>query len=332
MFVWFFREKDQGSENLFIETQVALLLKNFFFAPLSAEIHKTRVSPTNPTNSPHHNFHRYGCPDSPHQQRKDRLFPKRLSRRTPPLPPLAFLMSALSPSQQRLRPPAAPSPTKKKRLAPLPSATKTPATAAKTLPHPKQRLRRRYSAPSRACASSSLRPIRATSPARQLPQENSGIQPLPNLETRLSLAQPQAVRQQGKRFLRRQRAQEGQRIGFPAAAVQQDRHLASLQPKHLCYAPWFDPKYMFDITAGFGIALSNPTYIQSQKTMANPSNFTRAPATKLFAKPRPLPAPSLNEPANCFPHSFLSSNKWLRSGYGKTTRQFLATQTSPKSC
>lgn len=88
------------------------------------------------------------------------------------------------------------------------------------------------------------------------PQENFGIKPLPNLETRfLSANDLLSLAQQLAKALRE--------AGFSSDAPNKIANWNPYDPNE--YADWFAPKYMFNIPTSFDIILANPPYIQRQK-------------------------------------------------------------------
>lgn len=98
-------------------------------------------------------------------------------------------------------------------------------------------------------------------------------------------------------------------------------------------ADWFDAEYMFGNRDGFDVAIGNPPYVQLQKDggalrkLYKDAGFeTLAPTGDVYQlfyeKGCQLLTPSSGLLA------YITSNKWMRSGYGEKTRAFLATKTN----
>ncbi len=108
-------------------------------------------------------------------------------------------------------------------------------------------------------------------------------------------------------------------------------------------APFFDPEWMFGITNGFDIVIGNPPYFSlSTDSSVKDNNDKPIKHNKIYEK--------------CLFHTFertgdiyclfyergwqllkkhgllcfITSNKWMRAGYGKSTRKFFANKTNPK--
>lgn len=116
------------------------------------------------------------------------------------------------------------------------------------------------------------------------------------------------------------------------------KELFSWRPFENKSTNWFEPDWMFGIKDGFDIIIGNPPYIQLQKTI----DETRG--TKLgdlyqdlkmvtFAKTGDIyclfyeRGYSLLRKGGIL--TFITSNKWMRAGYGKKLRSFLANKTNP---
>ena len=198
--------------------------------------------------------------------------------------------------------------------------------------------------------------------------ENFGIKPLPNLETRFIAANTliglkaqgtltsnrardleQELRDNRERHfhaMTRQRKREYQRKD------EQLRAELAVELKHMgtpaddaekiakwdlydqnATADWFDPEWMFGITDGFDVVIGNPPYIQLQKDggrlgrLYQPCNFKTLIRTGdiycLFYE-------KANQLSNNAGHTcFITSNKWMRAGYGKKLRDYFVTLTQP---
>ncbi|MEN6568499.1 MAG: N-6 DNA methylase [Rikenellaceae bacterium] len=102
------------------------------------------------------------------------------------------------------------------------------------------------------------------------------------------------------------------------------------------HAEWFDPEWMFGIKDGFDIVIGNPPYIQLQKAcngslkyadLYKNQSFTVFERTGdiyglFYEKGMSL----LREGGHL---AFITSNKWMRAGYGEKLRRFF-TQYNPK--
>ena len=98
-------------------------------------------------------------------------------------------------------------------------------------------------------------------------------------------------------------------------------------------ADWFDPEWMFSVTDGFDTVIGNPPYIQLQKDggklgrLYAPCNFDSFVRTAdiyclFYEKANQL---SKNGGHICF----ITSNKWMRAGYGKNLRDYFIEHTQP---
>ena len=99
-------------------------------------------------------------------------------------------------------------------------------------------------------------------------------------------------------------------------------------------AKFFDAEWMFGITDGFDIVIGNPPYVQLQKDggklgkLYEKSGFTSYIKTGdiyqlFYEKGTQL----LKENAHL---CFITSNKWMRAGYGEKSREYFAKNTNPK--
>ena len=191
------------------------------------------------------------------------------------------------------------------------------------LPHPKQHLRRGYSAhrlPNRQTPGVHL-PRHRTATSNSDPGDNYGIRPLPNLETRFvaadtligterptwtGLSTAVATRREtcaptGKCTSMRlppntnkRSAPQTRTCGAQLATALQSGGMAPDQARKSCRvethttrttsADWFDTKYMFNITDGFDIVIGNPPYIQLQDEGGRLGNKYDTAGYTTFAK------------------------------------------------
>ena len=198
--------------------------------------------------------------------------------------------------------------------------------------------------------------------------DNVGIKPLPNLETRFVAAntliglkrerilispraqtlehelgenrerhfhattrsQKLACKRKDKE-LRQELATELRNIGMPADDADK---VAAWDPyDQNASTDWFDAEWMFGLAAGFDVVIGNPPYIQLQSEggrLANlyePCNFDTFTRTGdiyclFYEKASQL---SKNGGHVCF----ITSNKWMRAGYGKKLRNYFILHTQP---
>ena len=198
--------------------------------------------------------------------------------------------------------------------------------------------------------------------------DNFGIKPLPNLETRFIAAdtliglegeqtltsrtaqalerelgenreryfhattRPQklACKREDER-LRRELATELRHIGMPPDDADK---VADWDPyDQNASADWFDSEWMFGITDGFDVVIGNPPYIQLEKDggrlgrLYQPCNFDsfnrKGDIYCLFYE-------QANQLLKNGGHTcFITSNKWMRAGYGKNLRGYFIEHTRP---
>jgi len=101
------------------------------------------------------------------------------------------------------------------------------------------------------------------------------------------------------------------------------------------HAEWFDPEWMFGIKDGFDIVIGNPPYIQLQKAyndklkyadLYKNQSFTTFERTgDIYCLFYEKGMSMLHEGGYL---AFITSNKWMRAGYGKKLRHFF-TQYNP---
>ena len=97
---------------------------------------------------------------------------------------------------------------------------------------------------------------------------------------------------------------------------------------------WFDPEFMFGVSDGFDLIIGNPPYIQLQKNGGKLGNKYAPFGYESFAKTGDIYA-LFYERGNHLLKSnghlcFITSNKWMRAGYGKRLRNYFIEQTTPK--
>ena len=198
--------------------------------------------------------------------------------------------------------------------------------------------------------------------------ENFGIKPLPNLETRfiaantligfkaqLTLKSEKAInlelelrdnREQHFHATTRQRKrkckEKDERLRAALAAELARFGMSEDDAQKIALwdiydqnatADWFDPEWMFGITKGFDMVIGNPPYIQLQKDggrladLYQPCEFDTFVRTGdiyclFYEKGHKL----LNGTGHL---CFITSNKWMRAGYGKKLRDYFILYTQP---
>ena len=96
------------------------------------------------------------------------------------------------------------------------------------------------------------------------------------------------------------------------------------------FANWFEPEWMFGITDGFDVVIGNPPYIQLQKdggklakTLENNHYQTFERTGDIYVVFYEKAIQLLKENGNL---CYITSNKWMRAGYGEKLRAFFAKQ------
>ncbi|WP_279010963.1 Eco57I restriction-modification methylase domain-containing protein, partial [Synergistes jonesii] len=98
-------------------------------------------------------------------------------------------------------------------------------------------------------------------------------------------------------------------------------------------SPFFDPEWMFGVKDGFDIVIGNPPYIQLQNNGGElgekyePHNFETFVRTgDIYSLFYEKGGQLLKQGGHL---CFITSNKWMRAGYGEKTRKFLFEKTNP---
>ncbi|MCC5944187.1 MAG: Eco57I restriction-modification methylase domain-containing protein [Bernardetiaceae bacterium] len=98
-------------------------------------------------------------------------------------------------------------------------------------------------------------------------------------------------------------------------------------------ADWFDMKWMFGIKEGFDVVIGNPPYVQIQKFKAAQKDLWKKQDFKTFAQTGDIyglfyeKGFQLLKPRGIL--AYITSNKWMRAGYGKKLRKYFAEETQP---
>jgi type I restriction-modification system DNA methylase subunit len=124
---------------------------------------------------------------------------------------------------------------------------------------------------------------------------------------------------------------ELEHIGMPNTTA---RLLASWNPyDQNSHASFFDPEWMFSLSpaefTGFDIVIGNPPYVRQEKIKEQKPEFKRlydcfSGAADLYVYFYERGIQLLND-GGVF--SFITSNKWMRSGYGEKLRDYLKSKT-----
>ena len=120
-------------------------------------------------------------------------------------------------------------------------------------------------------------------------------------------------------------------LGFPNETTEKIAHWDPYDQN--ASADWFDSEWMFGVRNGFDVVIGNPPYIQLQKGSGRlgrlyaPCNFDSFIRTGdiyclFYEKANQL---SKNDGHVCF----ITSNKWMRAGYGKKLRNYFIEHIQP---
>ena len=90
---------------------------------------------------------------------------------------------------------------------------------------------------------------------------------------------------------------------------------------------------MFGLTDGFDIVIGNPPYIQLQNNAGKLANLYEKSGYRTFERKGDIYCLFYERGHQLLKAGghlcFITSNKWMRAGYGKKTRDFLAKNTNP---
>jgi adenine-specific DNA-methyltransferase len=97
-------------------------------------------------------------------------------------------------------------------------------------------------------------------------------------------------------------------------------------------ADWFDPEWMFGIKDGFNIVIGNPPYIRQEMLDSDYKTKLKENYPKVFTGTADLLvyffAVAHRYLCSNGTLALITSNKWLRAGYGEKLRNFLKTETT----
>ena len=99
-------------------------------------------------------------------------------------------------------------------------------------------------------------------------------------------------------------------------------------------SPFFDSEWMFGVTDGFDIVIGNPPYIQLQNDGGKLGKLYQPCGFKTFASTGDIYCLFYERGHQLLKQDghlcYITSNKWMRAGYGEKTRGFFAKETDPK--
>ena len=99
-------------------------------------------------------------------------------------------------------------------------------------------------------------------------------------------------------------------------------------------ADWFDPEYMFGITRGFDVVIGNPPYIQLQKNRGEKARLYQFAGYTTFVRTGDIYQLFYEKGGQLLTLQYgllcyITSDSWLNTEYGKTTRRYFAEQHTP---
>ena len=99
-------------------------------------------------------------------------------------------------------------------------------------------------------------------------------------------------------------------------------------------SPFFDPEWMFCLKEKFDIVIGNPPYIQLQNNGGELAKLYEPCGYKTFAKTGDIYCLFYERGYQLLKPNghlcYITSNKWMRAGYGEKTRDFFAKNTNPQ--
>ena len=117
-------------------------------------------------------------------------------------------------------------------------------------------------------------------------------------------------------------------------APEEAKQLAAWNPyDQNAVSPFFDPEWMFGLTDGFDIVIGNPPYIQLQNNGGELAKLYEYCGYSTFARTGDIYCLFYERGWQLLKQGghlcYITSNKWMRAGYGEKTREFLATKSNP---
>ena len=127
-----------------------------------------------------------------------------------------------------------------------------------------------------------------------------------------------------------------------AKLLEQDNDFAPEDAKQLAawnpydqnaVAEFFDPAWMFGVNDGFDIVIGNPPYIQLQNNCGELAQLYAPCNYKTYARTGDIYCLFYERGYQLLKPNghlcYITSNKWMRAGYGEKTREFFANNTNP---
>ena len=117
-------------------------------------------------------------------------------------------------------------------------------------------------------------------------------------------------------------------------APEDAKQLASWNPyDQNAVSPFFDPEWMFGVSDGFDIVIGNPPYIQLQNNGGELAKLYEHSNYNTFARTGDIYCLFYERGWQLLKEGghlcYITSNKWMRAGYGEKTRDFFAKKTNP---
>ena len=117
-------------------------------------------------------------------------------------------------------------------------------------------------------------------------------------------------------------------------APEEAKQLAAWNPyDQNAVSPFFDPEWMFGVADGFDIVIGNPPYIQLQNNGGELAQLYEGCGYSTFARTGDIYCLFYERGWQLLKKNghlcYITSNKWMRAGYGEKTRGFFANKTNP---
>ena len=121
------------------------------------------------------------------------------------------------------------------------------------------------------------------------------------------------------------------RDGFP---IETTEKIANWDPyDQNATADWFDSEWMFGLTVWFDVVIGNPPYVQLQKDGGRLGSLYQSCNFDTFIRTGDIYCLFYEKAYQLSKNSghvcFITSNKWMRAGYGKKLRDYFITHTQP---
>ena len=98
-------------------------------------------------------------------------------------------------------------------------------------------------------------------------------------------------------------------------------------------SPFFDPEWMFGVVDGFDIIIGNPPYVQLQSNSGEFAKLYETCDYSTFTRTGDIYCLFYERGWQLLKDNghlcYITSNKWMRAGYGEKTRNFFAEKTNP---